>query len=142
MVPVTAVVLGAGARGNAYAEFALRHPEALRIVAVAEPNAARREAFASQHDLGESACFNSWEDLLNARKLADTVINTTMDRTHYLSTLAALSRGYEVLLEEPMSPILAENIHLIQAAEQQGCLLQICHVLRYAPFFSGAAAGY
>ncbi len=135
MVPITAVVLGAGARGNAYAEFALRNPDALRIVAVAEPNAARREAFANQHDLSESACFTSWEDLLNAGKLADAVINTTLDRTHYLSTLAALSRGYEVLLEKPMSPVLAENVHLIQVAEQQGRLLQICHVLRYAPFF-------
>jgi predicted dehydrogenase len=135
MAPITAVVLGAGARGNAYAEFALRYPESLRIVAVAEPDPARRERFASKHGLSAQQCYPDWQDLLGAGKLANAVINTTMDRTHYTSTLAALDAGYDVLLEKPMSPILGESVQLVKAAEQQGRLLQICHVLRYAPFF-------
>lgn len=135
MAPITAVLLGAGARGNAYAEFALRYPEALKIVAVAEPDPARRERFAGKHGLSGQQCYPDWEALLNAGKLADALINATMDQTHYHSTLAALSLGYEVLLEKPMSPVLAENVELVQAAEKQGRLLQVCHVLRYAPFF-------
>jgi predicted dehydrogenase len=135
MAPITAVLMGAGARGNAYAEFALRYPDALRIVAVAEPDASRRERFARSHGLADSQCFATWEDLLNAGKRADAAINATMDGMHYRSTLEALSLGYEVLLEKPMSPVLAENVELIRAAEQQGRLLQVCHVLRYAPFF-------
>jgi predicted dehydrogenase len=40
-----------------------------------------------------------------------------------------------VLLEKPMSPILHENVRLVQAAEDRGRILQICHVLRYSPYF-------
>lgn len=48
MKKVTAVVAGAGLRGmEAYAVYALEHPEELEIVAVAEPNPARREKFAA-----------------------------------------------------------------------------------------------
>ncbi len=135
MSPITAVVFGAGARGNAYSEFALKYPEDLRIVAVAEPDSTRRERFARKHNLSKQQCYASWENLIHISKLADVCINTTMDRTHYQSTLAALALGYEVLLEKPMSPVLTENVHLVQTAENQGRLLQVCHVLRYAPFF-------
>ena len=54
---------------------------------------------------------------------------------HTESTLAALEAGYDVLLEKPMSTDLHENVRLVQAAEEHGRLLQICHVLRYSPFF-------
>src|SRR5690606_27413381 len=49
--------------------------------------------------------------------------------------LPALDAGYDVLLEKPMSPVLHENVRLVQVAEERGRHLQICHVLRYAPFF-------
>jgi predicted dehydrogenase len=74
--------------------------------------------------------------LLAAGRLADTLFNMTQDQTHYPSTLAALAAGYDVLLEKPMTTRLADTVHLVQAAEQQGRLLQVCHVLRYTPFFN------
>jgi predicted dehydrogenase len=135
MAPITAISFGAGARGNAYANYALTHPEDLRIVAVAEPDSARRAAFARKYNLNDKLCFSTWQDAVNAGKFADAVINATMDRTHYPSTLAALALGYEVLLEKPMSPVLEENVRLIQAAEAQRRLLQVCHVLRFTSFF-------
>lgn len=43
MKPVTAVIIGAGQRGMfAYAPYAKAHPEAMRIVAAAEPEADKR----------------------------------------------------------------------------------------------------
>jgi predicted dehydrogenase len=62
-------------------------------------------------------------------------VNTTMDRTHHASTLALLSSGYEVLLEKPMATSSAECFDLVQSAAQQQRILQVCHVLRDAPFF-------
>lgn len=135
MAPLNAVVLGAGGRGSVYGSFALRYPQEMQIVAVAEPRPDRRAQFAGMHDIAPENCFASWQDLVSAGKLGDVLINATMDRMHTESTLAALDAGYDILLEKPMSPVLHENVRLIQAAEARGRLLQICHVLRYSPFF-------
>jgi predicted dehydrogenase len=112
----------------------------MEIVAVAEPQADRLARFATEHDIAPSHQFNSWEDVLRAGKIADVIINTTMDRTHMDSTMAALDMGYDVLLEKPMSPVLHENVRMVQKAEEKGRLLQICHVLRYSPFWQQVRA--
>ncbi|NJL94871.1 MAG: Gfo/Idh/MocA family oxidoreductase [Anaerolineae bacterium] len=133
--PIPIAVWGAGLRGHAYARYALDHPEEMRVVAVAEPDPIRRAAFAARFNLPDAACFPDWQRLLEGPRQAEALFNCTMDRLHYASTLAALERGYPVLLEKPMSPVLAESVALVRAAEAAGQLLQICHVLRYAPFW-------
>ena len=40
---ITAVLLGAGARGGVYARYALDHPDEFQIVAIAEPDTAKRK---------------------------------------------------------------------------------------------------
>ena len=136
MPPITAVMLGAGGRGyRAYGPYALEHPDELRFVAVAEPLQDRRERFAAAHDISPEHCYESWEDLIAAGLLADVLFNCTMDQMHVASTMAALETGYDILLEKPMASALLDNVRLIQAAEKQGRLLQICHVLRYTAFF-------
>lgn len=132
----TGVVLGAGNRGNVYGRYALEHPEELRIVAVAEPNLERRNAFARKHGIPQEACFDSWEALIASGKRADVLFNALMDQMHIESTLAALEQGYEVLLEKPIAHTLAGCVRLIQTAERLGRLLIISHILRYSPFFT------
>jgi predicted dehydrogenase len=135
MSAINAVIIGAGGRGTAYSKFAFKHPNELDVTAVADPLDERRHFVASRHDIPPENCFVGWKDLLAQGKMADALINCTMDRMHMESTLAALEAGYDVLLEKPMSPILEENVRLVQVAEEKGRLLQICHVLRYAPFW-------
>ena len=73
---VTAAVIGAGHRGRfAYGGQALAHPERLRIVAVAEPDAARRDAMAREHGLGAGALFGDWRELLARPQLADAAVD-------------------------------------------------------------------
>jgi predicted dehydrogenase len=60
----------------------------------------------------------------------------TQDQTHHSSTVAALEVGYDVLLEKPMATSLSDCVDLVQVAERTDQLLQVCHVLRYTPFFS------
>jgi predicted dehydrogenase len=135
--PVTAVLCGAGGRGfYAYGPYAAAHPDELRFVAVAEPVRERRERFAATHGIPPERCFDSWEGLFAAGRLADACFNMTQDQDHLPSTLAALAAGYDVLLEKPMANRLGDTVALVQAAEREGRLLQICHVLRYTPFFS------
>ncbi|MCY4107559.1 MAG: Gfo/Idh/MocA family oxidoreductase [Chloroflexi bacterium] len=134
--PVEAVVIGAGGRGaRAYGAYALRHPDRVKIVAVAEPNPERRDRFARDHGISPDNVFHGWEELMARPQIAPALINTTMDRTHLDSSLAALGAGYDVLLEKPMATSAADCVRIVQAAEDAGRLLQICHVLRYTPFF-------
>jgi predicted dehydrogenase len=120
----------------AYAPYALTHPNELKFIAVAEPNPIRRARFAEAHGIPPERQFSRWEDILAREQMADVVFNMTQDQMHYSSALAALEAGYEMLLEKPMTNTLAETVHLVQVAERNQRLLQICHVLRYTPFFS------
>ncbi|HEX3054414.1 MAG TPA: Gfo/Idh/MocA family oxidoreductase [Aggregatilineaceae bacterium] len=137
MLPLRLALIGAGQRGaDVYGAYALHHPDEIRFVAVAEPVSERRERFAEQHDLPAENVFHSWQDLLVRSQLADAVIVATQDQNHVEPTLAALHAGYNVLLEKPMATTLDGCISLVHAAEAAGVVLQICHVLRYTPFFS------
>jgi predicted dehydrogenase len=136
MAALTAVLCGAGGRGFfAYSPYAQQNPDRLRFVAVAEPNDERRARFADVHGIPAERQFRSWEDLIAQGKIADTCFNMTQDQMHRDSTIAALAQGYDVLLEKPMANQLSDSVALVQAAERHGRLLQICHVLRYTPFF-------
>lgn len=135
MKQITAVVLGAGSRGEIYGSYALTYPEELKIVAVAEPKADRRVKFAHAHGIPEEYCFASWEDLLARPKMADAAFVCTLDDAHLAPALLALEKGYHILLEKPMSNKEAECIAIEQAAAKAGKTLAVCHVLRYTPFY-------
>ena len=133
---VDTVIIGAGGRGDAYSQFAVDYPNELDVVGVAEPDELRRNRLVTRHDIAPDMIYDDWETALaSGKKLASTMINCTQDRQHFDSTMQMLEQGYDVLLEKPMSPVLHENIKLIQKAEEKGRLLQICHVLRYSPFW-------
>ncbi len=136
MARLKLALIGAGNRGaDVYGQYALKHPDEVEFVALAEPVAARRERFAMAHELEPEAIFSSWEAMLGGPKRADAMVITTQDSDHLRPTLAALAAGYDVLLEKPMATTLADCVALVKAAEQAGRILQICHVLRYTNFF-------
>ncbi len=134
---VTAILLGAGQRGyEVYGACALRHPDEVKFVAVAEPDPARRERFARDHQIPAENVFESWQEILAQPKLADAAVICTQDQMHTEPTLAALKAGYHVLLEKPMSPNASECIAMGKLAEEYNRIFSICHVLRYSAFFS------
>ncbi len=136
MKAIDTIIVGGGGRGNAYGSFALEYPQELNIVGIAEPNPVRRERFVRQHDIAPDMVFDDWRALLETgQRKATAVFNCTMDRLHFASTMRMLELGYDVLLEKPMTPVLEENVRLVQKAEETGRLLQVCHVLRYTPFW-------
>ncbi|GIO15241.1 oxidoreductase [Cohnella xylanilytica] len=136
MKKIKLALIGAGARGLlSYAPYVRLHPDEAELVAVAEPDAARRAEAAAQFGLTESQLYDSWEELLGQPRLCDAVLICTQDRMHFGPTMAALERGYHVLLEKPMSNDPLECVRMAQAADRAGLLLSICHVSRYAPFW-------
>jgi len=134
--PIRILLFGAGNRGEgAYGQYALQHPDEVRFVAVADPNPTRRARFAEAHHIPRELQFKGWGEALAAGRIADTVINATQDQMHHESALAALDAGYDMLLEKPIAPTLQETVEIVQKAESAGCLLMVCHVLRYTDFF-------
>lgn len=133
---ITAIIVGAGHRALLYSSYALQHPEELKIVGVADPDPIRRGKAAQMHGFGEDMCFESAEALAARPKLADAIINGTMDTQHIPTSIPLLRRGYDMLLEKPFAVNESEIWQLQEVARQTGRKVMICHVLRYAPFYA------
>ena len=133
--PVTAITLGAGARGTVYGDYAIEYPEQLKIVGVAEPNQLRNDRYAAKHNIPVFNCFVSWNDVFRKPKFADAVIISTPDQMHYEPCIEALKQGYDILLEKPISPSEEECRDILDQTKKTGRIVAVCHVLRYAPYF-------
>ena len=134
--PANVILIGAGNRGRTYAAYALNHPEEIKVVAVAEPSAERREQIVREHDIAAENIFHSWEELESISIPADGAIIATQDAMHVQPTMMALGKGLHVLLEKPMALSEADCLKLIEVSQKTGLTLNVCHVLRYTSFFS------
>jgi predicted dehydrogenase len=134
--PVTAAIVGAGHRSVGYAEYAIQHPDELKIVAVADPREFRRREVAARHNIPENMLFETAEQLAAHPKVADAVINGTIDKDHVPTALPLLKAGYHMLLEKPISTYESEVLDLLKVARETDRIVMICHVLRYAPFYA------
>jgi len=132
--PIKVIVVGAGQRGNTYAAYAISHPQDIKIIGVAEPDDIRRESFAKKFSIDSKNCLNCWKDVFAGEKWADAVMICTQDNMHYEPAMAAIDRGYDILLEKPISPSLEECEAIADAAEKKGVKVVVCHVMRYTPF--------
>ncbi len=137
MKQTTAILIGAGLRGRTYTQYALRHPEWMKVVAVAEPLDDRRNSIKELHSLDDANCYTDWNDILARPKFADVAVICTMDRDHFGPAMKAIELGYDILLEKPISPVPEECAAIARAAEEKGVRVIICHVLRFTPFFIG-----
>lgn len=123
-----ALVLGAGYRGRAYAEYAAIHPDKLEIVGVADPVQAQT--------IPAPKYWSDWRECLEERPEADIVIIATPDDLHFAPAMMALDAGYHLLLEKPISPTETESREIIAKALRKKKLVFIGHVLRYSPSFA------
>ena len=133
--PVTAITLGAGARGNVYGNYGIEFPNELNIVGVAEPIPLRNDGYAKKHNIPANHRFVTWEHVFDQPKFADAVIISTPDDLHYGPCMKALAMGYDVLLEKPISPTAKECMDILKLAKKTRRIVAVCHVLRYAPYF-------
>lgn len=129
------ILIGAGLRGIRYTDHAALLDGAFEVVAVAEPIDDRRNYIKNKHSVPEEMCFDTWEPILEKEKFADAVIIATMDRDHIAPTMAAIEKGYDILLEKPIAPTPEECVKISNAANAKGVKVLVCHVLRYTPFF-------
>lgn len=63
-------------------------------------------------------------------------IVSTMDRQHVNHAIPALEKGYNILMEKPISPDLQECKRIIEVAKHCPGKIIVCHVLRYTTFYN------
>lgn len=133
--PMTAVVLGAGNRGNVYAGYALANPQELKIVGVAEPLKYRNDRMAKAHGIEDKYRWDTWERAFEIPKFADVMIITMQDCMHYKPAMKALEMGYDVLLEKPIAQSWEQCSDILKSARKHNAIIGVGHVLRYTPYF-------
>jgi len=128
------ILVGAGSRGGVYAGWVRDHPEAARIVGVAEPRGGHRERIARDHGVPAERVVADWRALAELPRFADAVIVATPDALHAEPAVAFADLGYHLLLEKPMAPSPDECRRIVAAARGNDVLLAVCHVLRYTRY--------
>ena len=135
MKKIRFILIGAGDRGTTYANYGFSDCPEFELVGVADTNPIRRNYIKEKFSLDDSACFESWEDILALPKMADAAIISTQDQMHFEPAMKAISLGYDLLLEKPAAPTPEECLQIADAANEKGVHVIVCHVLRYTPFF-------
>lgn len=103
----------------------------MRVSAVAEPGAARRDA--AKRVLPSAALYSDYKELLASETDLDFVVICTPPHLHFKPALAALERGLHVLCEKPLTLNPEELEGLAAAAKQADRALYTVHNWAWAP---------
>lgn len=133
---VKVAIVGLGSRGkDTYAKTAHLLSDKMKIVAIADIVPEKVQEVSEEYQIPPEMCFSSAEEMLRHPKLADVMFICTQDRQHYEHAIPALTKGYHLLLEKPISPELRQCKEIARTAHQYHRKIVVCHVLRYTPFY-------
>ena len=118
MKKIKIAIIGAGIRGMyTYGRFIQEHNDICEVVAVVEGKKGRRDAFKKEFNLNDDMVFDNVESFMEGEKLADAVIICNYDNLHFKTASLALQKGYDCLLEGPVSNNLDQIISLDKICE-------------------------
>jgi predicted dehydrogenase len=127
--------IGCGARGQMYTELVSEMKDKFIVVAAADPVKERIDKVNEFSGNKDFKPFNSAEELLNQPKLADIIIISTQDESHFRNCKKAIELGYNILLEKPIATQIEEIFELEKLALKHNSRVMICYVLRFSPFY-------
>lgn len=130
---ISVAILGCGARGaEAYGRLMHSMKDKFEIVALCDVNKDKLVKYGKVFDTNE--LFEK-VDAFFEKKRADALVIATLDKDHVSQCEKALSLGYDILLEKPITDNIEECEKLLNAHKKYGGKILVCHVLRYAPAF-------
>ena len=100
---VTAIIVGCGHRARDYAKTMVEYTDKIKIVALVDPDKHVRDISKNLFGVPEDMCFDNIDQVLKLGKIADCVINGTMDSLHISTSIPFLKQGYDMLLEKPIT---------------------------------------
>ena len=119
-------VVGVGYLGKFHAEKYARHAE-VDLVGVVDTHPAQADAIAGQ--LGTKAYY-SYSDLIGR---VDAVSIAVPTESHYAVSRHFIDNQVHVLIEKPITASIEQADDLLQAAENNGCIIQVGHLERFNP---------
>ena len=131
-------LVGTGGRSWMFTQALLtEYKDTSELVALCDINSHRiahyNERFAKM-DLPQVTGFSSSEfDLMIKKTKPDTVIVTSIDRTHHQYIIRALEAGCNVITEKPMTIDLDKCQQILDAVERTGKSVRVTFNYRYAP---------
>ncbi|MDR2201850.1 MAG: Gfo/Idh/MocA family oxidoreductase [Clostridiales bacterium] len=128
-------VIGFGSRGSLYTRL-YADLGVTEIAAVCDIRRERLDVAKQRYGLSDDRLFLSDAEFFAKGKLADLYIVATPDACHKAHALAALKLGADLQLEKPIARSPGDCNQIYRAAKKLGRKIFVCHVLRYAPFFS------
>ncbi len=132
MKQIKMIILGYGQRGNIYGKYALSYPDEFEVVAIVDSGKARRELASKNFSC---KIYENYKDMLADDVEADIVAIATDDSVHEEHAIACMEKGYDLLLEKPISNRLLSCQKIAKVARELGRKVVVCHVLRYTSFY-------
>jgi predicted dehydrogenase len=133
--PLRVAVIGAGVRGTSLARKLSSSEYPAVIAAVAEPESKKRRAFSEEFNLSDKDSFTGWEEMVAGLDDCDAVIIATLDNQHSEPALAALKRGWHILLEKPIADTFSDCKKIVEAQKEKKKVVAVCHTLRFMDGF-------
>jgi len=123
-------LIGCGHMGGIVHLNILRRLPLVELVALAEPDAQRREA--AKRQAPRATTFADYHELLDSPEI-DAVIVCLPNALHTEAGIAALERGKHIYLEKPLAVNLDSGRSLLEVAEQSGKVAMIGFCYRFNP---------
>lgn len=133
---IKVIVIGCGDRATTYLKNGVHVFGEMEPVAAIDPNTEALRYMQETFGMTKEQCYTDINDVLAQGKIADCVINGTMDQFHLETAIPFLEQGYDMLLEKPIVNNKEDLMKIRDTAKANGCKLMICHVLRYTPFYT------
>ena len=132
-------IVGTGSRSHMFSSALLdSHASHGELVAVCDNNQQRmdyyNQEFAKNHQSPPIPTYqpNDFERMIREQRV-DTVIVTSIDRTHHLYITRAMYAGCDVISEKPMTTEIQSCREIFLAQEKTGKSLRVTFNYRYAP---------
>jgi predicted dehydrogenase len=127
-------IIGYGGRGAVYTTIFVQL--GAEIAAVCDNDPARLAIAKEKYGLAADKLFTNADGFFAKGKLADVCVIATQDASHKTLAVPALEIGYDLVLEKPIATNAEDCKAILDAANRHKQKVYVCHVLRYAPFYT------
>ena len=129
---ITVSIIGVGlSGGECYGRYFHQAKDKYKLTNLCDIDQAKLEKYGDAFGIDKAHRFLSEESFFQEKR-SDLLVIATMEKTHARIARKALSLGYDIMMEQPVSDEPDELRALVAAARRAGRKIMVCHILRYS----------